>query len=230
MFVHLEGVNKMYNRGEENEVAALQNINLQVGRGEMVCIRGPSGSGKTTLVSIIGCVFPPTSGRATVGGRKISRLPDHFLTLYRREMIGFVFQHFNLLAHLSVMDNVSLPLLPLGIAPGVRKKKAEILLDKYGLIHRRDFPVSQLSGGEQQRVALARALINDPQVVVADEPTAHLDSTLSMDVMDRFAALKLDGKTVVVTSHDPLVAGHQAVDRIVDVRDGTIMADSRRER
>ncbi len=226
MFIVMENVSKTYNRGEVNEVVALKNISLQFDRGEMVCVRGPSGSGKTTLVSIIGCVFQPTSGKATIGGKKISRLPDHFLTQYRREMIGFVFQHFNLLGQLNVIDNVSLPLLPLGIAPRTRTKMAEVLLEKYGIIHRRHFPAGQLSGGEQQRVALARALINNPQVIVADEPTAHLDSTLSMEVMNMLVSLKQEGKTLVLTSHDPLVASHQGVDRIIDVGDGNLIADS----
>ena len=222
MLISLESVNKIYNAGEPNEVAALHDIDLAVGEGEMVCLQGPSGSGKTTLLSIIGCVFGPTSGRAAIGGRRISRLPDHFLTRCRREMIGFVFQHFNMLEHLSVLDNVTLPLLPLGVSPRERAQRADALLDKLAIGHRRHFPARQLSGGEMQRAAIARALINNPPIIVADEPTAHLDGRLAREIIDLLAALKDEGRTIVISSHDPFVAGHPKVDRIVGLRDGRI--------
>ena len=222
MIIELESVNKIYNLGEPNEVAALHDIDLTVAEGEMVCLRGPSGSGKTTLLSIIGCIFGPTSGRATIGGKRISRLPDHFLTRYRRELIGFVFQHFNMLGHLTVLDNVTLPLLPLGVSPREREKRADALLTKLGLGHRKHFPARQLSGGELQRAAIARALINNPPIVVADEPTAHLDGRLSLEIIDLLAGLTDEGRTLILSSHDPLVAGHPRVDRIVDLRDGRI--------
>lgn len=227
MFLQLDDVVKIYNRGETNEVVALHGVSLAIARGEMLCLRGPSGSGKTTLLSILGCIFSPTSGRASIGGKKITRLPDHFLTLYRRQLIGFVFQNFNMLEHLSVLDNVTLPLLPLGIAPKNRQKRGDALLDKLAIGHRRNFPVRQLSGGELQRAAIARALINDPPIIIADEPTAHLDSTLSGEVMEILATLKNEGRTVVIASHDPLVSGHGAMDRIIGVRDGTITSDQR---
>ncbi len=224
MLVELEEVVKIYNRGEPNEVVALRGVTLSVARAEMVCLQGPSGSGKTTLLSIIGCIFSPTSGRAAIDGRKITRLPDHFLTRYRRELIGFVFQSFNMLDHLSVLDNVTLPLLPLGISPRVRARRGDALLERFAISHRRDFPVRQLSGGEMQRAAIARALINDPPIIVADEPTAHLDSRLAKEVVDMLAALKGEGRTLIVASHDPIVAGHPGMDRILSVRDGTIVA------
>ncbi|MBU1568376.1 MAG: ABC transporter ATP-binding protein [Proteobacteria bacterium] len=214
---------KVYNQGEANEVIALRGVSLSITRGEMVCIQGPSGSGKTTLLSIIGCILPPTRGRATIGGKKITRLPDHFLTDYRRQLIGFVFQDFNMLDHLSVLDNVTLPLMPLGISPKVRAKRGDALLERLAISHRRDFPLRQLSGGELQRAAIARALINDPPIIIADEPTAHLDSKLSGEVMDILANLKNEGRTLVVASHDPIVAGHGGIDRTVLVRDGNIV-------
>lgn len=223
MLVELEEVVKIYNRGEPNEVVALRGVTLSVARAEMVCLQGPSGSGKTTLLSIIGCIFSPTSGRAAIGGRKITRLPDHFLTRYRRELIGFVFQSFNMLDHLSVLDNITLPLLPLGISPRARAKRGDALLERFAISHRRDFPVRQLSGGEMQRAAIARALINDPPIIVADEPTAHLDSRLSKEVVDMLAALKAEGRTLIVASHDPIVAGHPGMDRILSVRDGAVV-------
>ena len=228
MVVQLERVTKIYNQGELNEVTALKNVSLHVAEREMVCVQGPSGSGKTTLLSIIGCIFSPTSGRALIGGKKVSRLPDHFLTSYRRELIGFVFQNFNLLEHLNVLENVTLPLLPLGISPHQREKKADVLLERFGISHRKKFPTRQLSGGELQRVAIARALINDPPIIVADEPTAHLDKELSLDIVDMLAALKDDGRTLIVTSHDPIVSGHPGMDRIINAGKGEfIQAQSR---
>lgn len=218
--IRLEGVTKIYNQGEENQVTALNNVSLSVEKQEMVCIQGPSGSGKTTLLSIIGCIFSPTSGRALIAGKRVSRLPDHFLTRYRRELIGFVFQNFNLLDHLTVVENITLPLMPLGYSPRQRKMKAVPLLERFSITHRQNFPTKQLSGGELQRVAIARALINDPPIIVADEPTAHLDTSLSLDIVDMLSGLKNDGRTVVVTSHDPVVAKHPGVDRIVSAGSG----------
>lgn len=222
MLITLESVSKIYNRGQPNEVTALQDIDLSVAGGEMVCLQGPSGSGKSTLLSIVGCIFSPTSGRATIGDRRISRLPDHFLTRYRRELIGFVFQNFNMLDHLTVLENVTLPLLPLGVSPARREKMADALLDKLAIGHRKHFPASQLSGGELQRAAIARALINNPPIIVADEPTAHLDGKLALEIIDLLAAQKDEGRTLILSSHDPAVAGHRLVDRRVVLRDGRI--------
>ncbi len=223
MFLELDQVVKIYNGGEASEVVALRGVSMCAAKGEMLCLQGPSGSGKTTLLSIIGCILPPTSGRATIGGKKITRLPDHFLTTYRRQLIGFIFQNFNLLEEQSVLDNIILPLLPLGISPKIRARHGDALLEKFTMSHRRNFPVRQLSGGERQRVAIARALINDPPILIADEPTAHLDGKLSGEVMDILAGLKNEGRTLVVASHDPIVAGHRQIDRILLLRDGTII-------
>ncbi len=221
-FIELQAVTKIYNQGQANEVIALNNVSLTVAQKDMICVQGPSGSGKTTLLSIIGCIFAPTSGRATIGGKKISRLPDHFLTRYRRELIGYVFQHYNMIDHLTVLGNITLPLIPLGISPRVREQKADRLLEKFGLSHRKNFSINQLSGGELQRVAIARALVNDPPIILADEPTAHLDGKLALEVMDMLAALKDEGRTVIVTSHDPIVSAHPAMARIIEVRGGTV--------
>lgn len=205
---------------------ALHDINLTILAGNMVCLRGPSGSGKSTLLAIIGCVFPPTSGKAAIAGKKLSRLPDRFLTLHRRETIGFIFQRFNILPELSVRDNITLPLLPLGVSPAERKTRAEKLMEKFAIEHRSRFPADQVSGGELQRVAIARALINDPPIILADEPTAHLDTRLSREFMTMMNELKNEGKTIVLTSHDPLVAKHRGVNRIVEVLDGRLTGES----
>jgi len=224
MLIELEKVSKIYNQGLVNEVPALTDIDLTVAENSMVCLRGASGSGKSTLLAIIGCVFQPTRGRVTIAGKPLTRLPDRFLTLHRRQSIGFIFQRFNILPDLSVQDNITLPLIPLGLSPRVMEEKALLLMEKFSIAHRSTFPASQISGGELQRVAIARALILDPPLVLADEPTAHLDSRLSEEFMRFMLELKKSGKTIIITSHDSLVTEHSAVDRVVDIKDGRIDA------
>ncbi len=221
--IELCDVDKYYNQGQENEVHALKDISLAIAEGEIVCLSGPSGSGKSTLLCLMGCVFGPSSGRAAVGGQQLQRMPDDFLTKYRRETIGFIFQHFNILPHLSVEQNARLPLLPLGVSPKVQKQRVQVLLTRFGIEHRKNFKASQISGGELQRLAIVRALINDPPILLADEPTAHLDSGRSRELMAYLVALRGDGKTIVLTSHDPLVTEHDAVDRVIDMQDGRIV-------
>lgn len=222
MLIQLNQVTKIYNQGRANEVQALTDIDLGIDRQNMVCLQGPSGSGKSTLLSIIGCVMPPSSGRAAIAGKQLSRLPDRFLTIHRREAIGFIFQKFNVLPELTVLENITLPLLPLGVSPAERRRRAVVLMEKLAISHRERFPAGQISGGELQRVAIARALINDPPIILADEPTAHLDSRLSREFMQIMLGLKEGGKTIVITSHDPLVSEHPAVDRIVNIKDGRL--------
>jgi putative ABC transport system ATP-binding protein len=225
MRIVLDQVSKVYNSAQPNEVVALERVSLAIDKGEMVCLEGPSGSGKTTLLSILGCVIAPTGGSASIGDKKIARLPDHFRTSYRRQLVGFVFQHFNLLEERSLLENVTLPLYPLGVSPRVRRERALPLLQRLAIDHRRDFPVRQLSGGERQRAAIARALINDPPLLIADEPTAHLDRPLAGEIMDIFAALKAEGRTVIIASHDPLVVTHPAVTRRLALHGGRLLAD-----
>jgi putative ABC transport system ATP-binding protein len=222
MLIALENIAKIYNQDQANEVQALHDISLQVEAGSMICLRGASGSGKSTLLGIIGCVFPPTSGRAAIAGKQLARLPDRFLTLHRRETIGFIFQRFNILPALTVLDNITLPLLPLGVSPKQRKQRARVLMEQLAIQHREQFPAGQISGGELQRVAIARALINDPPIILADEPTAHLDSRLSHEFMAIMDKLKASGKTIVLASHDPLVTDHPGLDQILDIRDGRL--------
>ncbi len=222
MFVELEKVTKIYNQGQINEVVALHDVELQVAENSMICLRGASGSGKSTLLAIIGCVFQPTSGKVSVAGKKMSRLPDRFLTLQRRSTIGFIFQRFNILPLLTVEDNIILPLIPLGLSPKDMKNRAHELMERFSITHRKNFPAAQISGGELQRVAIARALVNDPPLILADEPTAHLDSQLSDELMRFMADLKAAGKTIIITSHDPVVSENPAVDRVVDMKDGYI--------
>jgi putative ABC transport system ATP-binding protein len=165
---------------------------------------------------------PPTSGRASIAGKQLARLPDRFMTIHRRQAIGFIFQQFNILPDLTVQENISLPLLPLGVSPAARRRRAGKLIEQLGLGHRQNFPAGQISGGELQRVAIARALINDQPIILADEPTAHLDSRLSIEFMQIMVDLKKMGKTIVIASHDSLVAENPEIDRIIDVKDGRV--------
>ena len=220
--IELDSVNKIYNQGQPNEVQALYDVNLSIEANSMVCLRGASGSGKSTLLSIIGCILPPTSGRASVAGKQLSRLPDRFMTIHRRQTIGFIFQHFNILPDLTVQDNISLPLLPLGVSPEERRMRAEVLIERLGISHRQNFPAGQISGGELQRVAIARALINNQPIILADEPTAHLDTKLSKEFLQIMVDLKKSGKTIIIASHDPLVTENPEIDRIIDVTDGRV--------
>jgi putative ABC transport system ATP-binding protein len=220
--IELLEVRKAYNQGRPNEYWALNGVDLAIEKGRVTVFRGPSGSGKTTLLTLIGCLARPTSGRVRLDGRDISGLPERFLTEIRRRTFGFVFQQFNLVRGLTVIDNVMLPAYPLGVPRRVLRDKAATILDSVRLSHRLASRVEWLSGGEAQRVAIARALINDPEVVIADEPTANLDTALSSEVLEMLAALRGQGKTLLMTSHDPRVTGLAAVDRVVAMRDGCL--------
>ncbi len=222
MLIELESVTKIYNQDQANEVLALDNVTLRIDDNSMVCLRGASGCGKSTLLSIIGCVFQPTSGRVAIAGKQLSRLPDRFLTLHRRQYIGFIFQNFNILQSLTVQENIMLPLVPLGMSSVRMKQRAGELMEQFDISHRQNFPAGQVSGGELQRVAIARALVSDPPLILADEPTAHLDSRLSVEFMSYMADLKERGKTIVITSHDAMVTEHPAVDKVLDMKDGRI--------
>ena len=224
MMIELKAVEKFYNRGAHNQVHALRDIDLAIASNETICIHGPSGSGKSTLLSILGGIIGPTSGSAVVGGKKMARLPDRFLTLYRREHLGFIFQRFQLIPELTVLENVVLPLLPLGVRPARQRERAMELLARLAIDHRSDFTAAEISGGELQRAAVARALINDPSIIIADEPTAHLDTRLSEDFLSIMSDLKLLGKTIVIASHDPLVSESPVVDRCLYLRDGSLSA------
>ena len=222
MDIVLKDVSKIYNKGLVSEVVALAAVSLSVSRGEVVCFKGPSGSGKSTLLSILGAVFTPTEGLATIGGKKVSRMPDHFLTQFRQKNMGFVPQHFNLFDHMSVLENICLPLLPLGVPPKQQRVRAQLLMADLHLEHRAKFPVRQISGGETQRTAIARALINDPSIIIADEPTAHLDKVLSEEFIEIVVQLKMAGKTVLIASHDPVVIESSVVDVVFSVEEGRL--------
>ncbi len=216
---------KIYNKGEPNQVNAVNEVNLHIHQGEMVVIRGPSGSGKTSLLTLIGCITRPTSGEIHVAGKTISRLPEKFMTIHRREHVGIIFQQFNLIQDLSVEQNVGLPLFPLDMTRSLIAERTDQLLSKVRLEARRGFMVRQLSGGEQQRVAIARALINNPDILLADEPTAHLDTALSKELMETIEVIKSEGRTIMIASHDPLVCSHRSIDRVYEMKDGKVIGE-----
>lgn len=240
--IKLLDVRKGFNLGKANEFIAVGGVTLTMAAQGITVLKGPSGSGKTTLLSLIGCMARPTSGRIILGNGLLCRsclpaglnapevevtsLPERFLTEIRRRTFGFIFQQFNLVKGVTVLENVMLPAYPLGEKHRAVRERALALLEMFGLQERAAAKVEWLSGGEAQRVAIARALMNDPPVIIADEPTAHLDSKLSRDFMEIVARLKGQGKTAVIASHDPIVFDAPMVDRVVAVRDGRLDGDA----
>ena len=220
--IELSNIKKAFNQGKPNEYWALNGIDLNLEAGKVTAFRGPSGSGKTTLLTLVGCLSRPTSGRVRFRGEDISGLPERFLTEIRRQSFGFIFQQFNLIKGLSALENVILPGFPTGRPRAELVTSASQLFAQLKLEHRLHAKVEWLSGGEQQRVAIARALINNPQVIIADEPTANLDTALSREFMAILEGFTAAGKTVLLTSHDPLVVESSAVHRVVGMRDGKL--------
>lgn len=225
--IELRQVRKVFHEGRPDELTAVDGVDLTVGSGRLTVVRGPSGSGKTTLLTLVGCMARPTSGRIFLDGRELTRLTERFLTGIRRRTFGFVFQRFNLLRGLTTLENVMLPAYPLGEPRAALVERAQDLLSSLGIAARAGARADWLSGGEAQRAAIARALVNDPRVIVADEPTAHLDSKASRELMDLLAMLRARGKTVLVASHDPLVYESSVAERVVSMRDGRIVEDGR---
>lgn len=228
--LELANIRKAFNQGQHNEYWALKGIDLEIPPARVNVLKGPSGSGKTTLLTILGCLARPTEGRVRLKGEDISGLPERFLTEIRRSTFGFIFQQFNLVRGLSAIENIILPGYPTGTPRARLNERAEALLADMQLSHRRDAKVEWLSGGEQQRVAICRALINDPEILVADEPTANLDSKLSAEFLAILRRLAEAGRTVILTSHDPLVVESEVVDRVYSLRDGQLIevVDTRR--
>ena len=218
--IKLENVWKVYQLGKV-ELAALRGISLDINRGDFVTIMGPSGSGKSTLLNMIGSLDFPTKGRVFLKGKDISLMSENQLSQLRGRTIGFVFQEFNLLPNLDVLENITLPMVFQGVSLENRKARAEDLASSLGLKERILHQPAELSGGERQRVAIARAFANDPEVVIADEPTGNLDSITGKKVMEILADFhNKEGKTVVVVTHDPNIAGYS--EKIVNIKDGQI--------
>lgn len=226
MLLQLQDVYKLYKLGDQ-QVAALNGINIRIDEGEYVSIMGPSGSGKSTLLHIMSLLDTPTKGRITLKGQQVQGFSEKHLALLRNKEIGFVFQQFNLLPRVSALENVALPLLYANISAPERERRAKEMLERVGLGDRLGNTRSQLSGGQQQRVAIARALIADPAIIFADEPTGNLDSKSGDEVMEIFEELHKEGKTIVIVTHEPVIAKHAK--RQIVVKDGQILKDSKKK-
>jgi len=221
--IKLENVWKIYQLGKVR-LTALKGITLDISRGAFVTIMGPSGSGKSTLLNMIGCLDSPTQGRVFLKGKDITLLSEDELSQLRGKTIGFVFQEFNLLPHLTALENVTLPMIFQGVPLQERQKRAKELLASVGLENRILHDPSELSGGERQRVAVARAFANDPELVIADEPTGNLDSSTGKKIMEILTNFhKKEGKTIVVVTHDPNIANYS--EQIVNIKDGETLVN-----
>jgi len=211
-----------YDMGSEL-VRALRGVSVQIRKNEYVAVMGPSGSGKSTLMNLVGCLDTPTSGEYWLNGQKVSDLEDDELARIRNKEIGFVFQTFNLLPRANALHNVELPLIYAGLSARNRRAQAARALERVGLADRMDHKPNELSGGQRQRVAIARALVNEPSILLADEPTGNLDSTTSSEIMGVFAELHRQGQTVVMVTHEQDIAAHAA--RVITLRDGLVATD-----
>jgi putative ABC transport system ATP-binding protein len=222
MLIETHNLVKVYRMGD-TEVRALDGVSVGVGKGEFVAVMGPSGSGKSTFMNVVGCLDRPTSGEYRLDGRAVSHMPPDELAAVRNRHIGFVFQHFNLLARTPALENVELPLVYGGIGKKTRLEKAIRMLERVGLAERAHHHPAQLSGGQQQRVAIARALVTEPLIILADEPTGALDSHTSLEIMALFQELNRQGMTVVLVTHEPDVA--RFARRLLRFRDGRLVGD-----
>ncbi|HXG55726.1 MAG TPA: ABC transporter ATP-binding protein [Vicinamibacterales bacterium] len=216
---------KTYVMGDE-EIHALRGVSIVIERGEYVAIMGPSGSGKSTLMNLIGCLDTPSKGSYLLNGKEVALMNDDALAQIRNEEIGFVFQTFNLLPRATALHNVELPLIYAGVSGKVRQERARQALDKVDLIPRASHRPNELSGGQRQRVAIARALVNDPSILLADEPTGNLDSKTGNEIMGVFDRLHQGGNTIVVVTHEPEIAAY--AHRAIHIRDGQVEKDVRR--
>ena len=223
--IHLESIRKNYYLGKQ-VIEVLKGITLDIFKNEYVALMGPSGSGKSTLMNILGCLDTPTAGTYILNGQDVSKMADNSLAGVRNQEIGFVFQQFNLLPRLTAAENVALPLVYAGMARKQRMEKALHVLDKVNLADRSHHKPNELSGGQNQRVAIARALVNDPAIILADEPTGNLDTKTSHEIMEIFGKIHSTGNTVILVTHEEDIANH--AHRIIRLRDGVLESDKKK--
>lgn len=221
--IECKDITKIFNKNKNDEHIALKNINLSFNKGEVIVLKGASGSGKSTLLALIAALSKPNDGEVVVNKKRISKMPDNFTSLFRRENIGFIFQKYNLIPTLSVKDNIILPLIPSNPDEKLLENDVDAILKKFSIESKKNILVKLLSGGEQQRVAIARALINNPKIIIADEPTANLDAKLSLDFIDIIRDLKNSSTTIVIATHDPLFFDLDFVDRIIELKNGEVV-------
>jgi putative ABC transport system ATP-binding protein len=221
--IYTQNLNKIFNSGKPNEVRPVQDIQLQILPNTYTVLKGASGSGKTTLLTLLSCLAKPSSGTYECLGESVSRWSEKFLTRFRQQHIGIVFQQFQLISGMSTYQNIAVPLIPLRDTRSEMDRKITEIAEQVGITHRLHFKVDTLSGGERQRVAIARALVNNPPLLFADEPTAHLDSVMSERILEIFENLKQQGKTIFMTTHDPRVEQHPAVDKVLVMEDGKLI-------
>ena len=221
--INISGLEKVYQLGKQ-QVKALDGVSLSIYRNEYVAIMGPSGSGKSTLMNILGCLDTPSGGKYILNGTDVSRMGDGALAQTRNREIGFVFQSFNLLPRYSALENVGLPLVYSGVSSKERERRAAEALESVGLADRMEHKPAEMSGGQRQRVAVARALINNPSIILADEPTGNLDTKTSIEIMRLFEEIYKKGNTVIVVTHEEDIALHAR--RIIKLRDGKIESDA----
>jgi putative ABC transport system ATP-binding protein len=224
--IHLEKICKSYFMGKQ-ELQVLKGISLDIFKSEYVALMGPSGSGKSTLMNIIGCLDTPSSGNYILNGKDVSKMADNALAEVRNKEIGFVFQQFNLLPRLTALENVALPLVYAGMSRKLRNEKARHVMEMVSLTDRSHHKPNELSGGQCQRVAIARALVNDPSIILADEPTGNLDTATSYEIMDILGQIHSNGNTIILVTHETDIANFAR--RIVRLRDGTVESDKKNE-
>jgi putative ABC transport system ATP-binding protein len=222
--IKLIDIIKQYDTTTNHPITALDKINLEFFEGEVIVLKGSSGSGKSTILSLIAGLSKPTSGEVIVDQRRISKLPDNFASLFRRENIGFVFQKYNLIPTLSVTQNIIVPLIPTNLDEDEIIDMSQSVMKRFNIYHKKDTIIKNLSGGEQQRVAIARANINNPKIIIADEPTANLDESLSLHFIKIVKELKSTNKTIIIATHDPLFFELDFVDRIIEIDNGKILS------
>ncbi len=220
--IKLTNITKEYETNKNYKVTALNNVTLTIKQGEVVVLKGASGSGKSTILSLIAGLAKPTSGEIVIDEKRISKLPEKFSALFRREHIGFIFQKYNLIPNISVFENVLLPLIPANPDSKTIEDTIDKILDDFNILDKKHSIVKNLSGGEQQRVAIARSIVNTPNIVIADEPTANLDKKLSIDFIDSIKKLKNQNKTIIIATHDQIFDSLDFVDRVINIENGVL--------